>query len=91
MQNAFDRNKAQEEGIIVPAKNVIKEYDDAVRDVEECIGELDVYLSTIRKQLRCSVRFCFVLFCFSFFKRKVTCETKYLSVQFTGWASFFNT
>ncbi|MCP9260407.1 DNA mismatch repair protein Msh6 [Dirofilaria immitis] len=53
-KNAFNRDKAQEEGIIVPEKGIIKEYDDAICNVKECIHELDLYLNVIRKQLHCS-------------------------------------
>ncbi|CAG9534923.1 unnamed protein product [Cercopithifilaria johnstoni] len=53
-KNAFNRDKAQEEGIIVPEKGVIKEYDDTICDVKGCIHELDLYLNVIRKQLCCS-------------------------------------
>ncbi|EFO24929.1 hypothetical protein LOAG_03556 [Loa loa] len=53
-KNAFNRDKAQEEGIIVPEKGVIKEYDDTIYNVKECIHELDLYLNVIRRQLHCS-------------------------------------
>uniref|UniRef100_A0A915Q466 DNA mismatch repair proteins mutS family domain-containing protein n=1 Tax=Setaria digitata TaxID=48799 RepID=A0A915Q466_9BILA len=53
-KNAFNRDKAQGEGIIVPEKGVIKEYDEVICNVEECIHELDLYLNIIRKQLHCS-------------------------------------
>uniref|UniRef100_A0A8R1XT22 DNA mismatch repair protein n=1 Tax=Onchocerca volvulus TaxID=6282 RepID=A0A8R1XT22_ONCVO len=53
-KNAFNCDKAQEEGIIVPEKGVIKEYDDAIYNVKECTHELDLYLNVIRKQLHSS-------------------------------------
>ncbi|KAL3998681.1 MutS domain V family protein [Acanthocheilonema viteae] len=53
-KNAFNRDKAQEEGIIVPEKGVIEEYDDAICNMKECVHELDSYLNVIRKQLHCS-------------------------------------
>ncbi|VDM98795.1 unnamed protein product [Thelazia callipaeda] len=52
--NAFSHEKALEEGIIVPEKGVIQEYDDAVLNVNSCIHELNTYLNVIRKQLYCS-------------------------------------
>lgn len=53
-KSAFNRDKALEDGIIVPEKGIIKEYDDAISNVKECIHELDLYLNVIRKQLHCS-------------------------------------
>lgn len=61
MQKAFNRDKAQEEGIIVPEKGVIKEYDDAICNAKECVRELDLYLNVIRKQLHCSVNSLFYI------------------------------
>lgn len=61
LQNAFDRDKAQEEGIIMPEKGIIKEYDDAISNLEECTHELDLYLNVIRRQLHSSVNSLFFM------------------------------
>uniref|UniRef100_A0A915C4J0 DNA mismatch repair protein n=3 Tax=Parascaris univalens TaxID=6257 RepID=A0A915C4J0_PARUN len=52
-KDAFDHDKAKQEGIIVPERGIDAEYDGVMEDVRERMRDLEAYLHKIRKQLGC--------------------------------------
>lgn len=52
-KDAFDHDKAKQEGIIVPEKGIDAEYDGVMEDIRERMRDLEAYLHKIRKQLGC--------------------------------------
>ncbi len=49
-KEAFDRNKAKSESILVPQPGVEEVYDDSQATLDACLGDLDTYLTAIRKE-----------------------------------------
>ncbi|CAI6336012.1 unnamed protein product [Periconia digitata] len=50
-KDAFDRNLAKSEGILVPAPGVEEEFDESQQEVDECVANLEELLKQTRKSL----------------------------------------
>ena len=50
-KSAFDREKAKQEGILVPEPGVEEDFDNSQENINECLAELDKLLKKARREL----------------------------------------
>lgn len=63
--NAFDHQKAEQDGIIIPSRGVVQELDEVDNELQQLNNELDDYLHQIQIQFHSTYFFCFLFSSYS--------------------------